>query len=250
MKLSEYIQINEAAMLVSRSMEKYTDIVIDEIFKLVEEHVTFAYFKKECHKLIIHSAFVSSPGFGEQKVECVLFVEDKATRGAFMDNNKAIFITIDKFIYDGLKKSDKIVIDHLRKSIKHELIHVLDIKTTKPGLKEKTIEKSNKIQRDKNTLIKQYHEEKEPKKKIELIRKIEAKMKEYYNQPIELEAYISTEADEAYNILRKKSRTKKNATDYLKNFTPQNELQKHWHEDPKIWKRFILTINKLIDRDF
>lgn len=249
MKLSDYLQINEAAMLVSRSMENYTDIVIDEIFKLVEEHVTFNYFKKECHKLVIHSAKVKNE-YNEQKVDAVLFVEDKATRGAFMDDNKAIFITIDKFIYDGLKKSDKTIIDHLKKSIKHELTHVLDPKTTKPGLKEKTLEKSNRIQTQKEELIKQYHEEKDPKKKIELVRKIEAKMKEYYNQPIELEAYISTEADEAYNILRKKSRTKKNATDYLKNFTPQNELQKHWHEDPKIWKRFILTINKLIDRDY
>lgn len=249
MKLSDYLQINEAAMLVSKSMENYTDIVIDEIFKLVEEHVTFNYFKKECHKLVIHSAKVTNK-HNEQKVDAVLFVEDKATRGAFMDDNKAIFITIDKVIYDGLKKSDKTIIDHLKKSIKHELTHVLDPKTTKPGLKEKTLEKSNKIQTDKNKLVSQYHEEKDPKKKIELVRKIEAKMKEYYNQPIELEAYISTEADEAYNIIRKKSRTKKNATDYLKNFTPQNELQKHWHEDPKIWKRFILTINKLIDRDF
>lgn len=249
MKLSDYLQINEAAMLVSRSMENYTDIVIDEIFKLVEEHVTFNYFKKKCHKLVIHSAKVKNE-YNEQKVDAVLFVEDKATRGAFMDDNKAIFITIDKFIYDGLKKSDKTIIDHLKKSIKHELTHVLDPKTTKPGLKEKTLEKSNRIQTQKEELIKQYHEEKDPKKKIELVRKIEAKMKEYYNQPIELEAYISTEADEAYNILRKKSRTKKNATDYLKNFTPQNELQKHWHEDPKIWKRFILTINKLIDRDY
>jgi molybdenum cofactor biosynthesis enzyme len=249
MKFNEYIQINEAAMLVSRSMEKYADIVLDKLFELVEEHVTFTYFKKECHKLIIHSAKVSNE-YNEKKVDAVIFVEDKATRGAFMDDNKAIFITIDKFIYDGLKKSDKTIIDHLKKSIKHELTHVLDPKTTKPGLKEKTLEKSNKIQREKNTLIKQYHEESDPKKKIELIRKIEAKMKEYYNQPIELEAYISTEADEAYNILRKKSKTKKNATDYLKNFTPQNELQKHWHNDPKIWKRFILTINKLIERDF
>lgn len=249
MKLSEYIKLDEAAMLVSRSMEKYTDIVMDELFKLVEEHVTFNYFKKECNKLVIHSSKVTNE-YNEQKVDAVLFVEDKATRGAFMDDNKAIFITIDKFIYDGLKKSDKTIIDHLKKSIKHELTHVLDVKTTKPGLKEKTLEKSNRIQIEKNKLVKQYHEEKDPKKKIELVRKIEAKMKEYYNQPIELEAYISTEADEAYNILRKKSRTKKNATDYLKNFTPQNELQKHWHEDPKIWKRFILTINKLIDRDY
>jgi len=249
MKLSDYLQINEAAMLVSRYMEKYTDIVMDEIFKLVEEHVTFNYFKKECHKLVIHSAKVTNE-YNEQKVDSVLFVEDKATRGAFMDDNKAIFITIDKFIYDGLKKFDKTIIEHLRKSIKHELTHVLDIKTAKPGLKEKTIEKSNRIYSQKEELVKQYHEEKDLKKKIELVRKIEAKMKEYYNQPVELEAYISTEADEAYNIIRKKSRTNKNATDYLKNFTPQNELQKHWHEDPKIWKRFILTINKLIDRDF
>ena len=249
MKLSDYLQINEAAMLVSKSMENYTDIVIDEIFKLVKERVTFNYFKKECHKLVIHSAKVKNE-YNEHKVDAVLFVEDKATRGAFMDDNKAIFITIDKFIYDGLKKSDKTIIDHLKKSIKHELTHVLDPKTTKPGLKEKTLEKSNRIYSQKEELVKQYHKENNPKKKIELVRKIEAKIKEYYNQPIELEAYISTEADEAYNILRKKSRTKKNATDYLKNFTPQNELQKYWHEDPKIWKRFILTINKLIDRDF
>ena len=249
MKLSEYIKLDEAAMLVSRSMEKYTDIVMDELFKLVEEHVTFNYFKKECHKLVIHSSKVTNE-YNEQKVDAVIFVEDKATRGAFMDDNKALFITVDKVIYDGLKKFDKTVIDHLKKSIKHELTHILDIKTTKPGLKEKTLEKSNRIQTEKEKLVKQYHEEKDPKKKIELVKKIEAKMKEYYNQPIELEAYISTEADEAYNILRKKSKTKKNATDYLKNFTPQNELQKHWYEDPKIWKRFILTINKLIDRDF
>lgn len=79
---------------------------------------------------------------------------------------------------------------------------------------------------------------------------IEDKINQYVKFPWELDAYISTEADEVFEEIKKKSRSKKDALYYLKNIKPTTPNQKVYKENEKLWKRFILHINKLIERDF
>lgn len=238
--------LTEASIQINKSMENFTDEVIKKLYELIDSHVTYNYFEKKLNQKEIYSGEIQSK-FGDKEVKVKLNVKD--SKYEFWIKDDVLWITISEDLYNDFKKGGN-EYKNVRRVILHELIHAIDPKINKPELKEKSqkvlkVFHSN-VEKLKKVIIysKDFDEKQNAKKDLEKL------FKEYYKFPWELDAYISTEAEEVFKDIKKKSRSKKDALNYLKNYTPENSLLKFYHEDPKVWKRFILSINKLIDRDF
>lgn len=237
--------LTEASIQINKSMENFADEVIKKLYELIDSHVTYNYFEKKLDKKEIYSGEIQSK-FSDKEVKVNLNIKDDDHNWA---HNNVIWLTISEDLYNDFKKGGN-KFKNIRRSVLHELIHIIDPKLNNPELKEKSYKViksfTDDVEKLKKIIIysKDFDEKQNAKNKLVKI------FKEYYKFPWELDAYISTEAEEVFKDIKKKSRSKKDALNYLKNYTPENSLLKLYHEDPKVWKRFILSINKLIDRDF
>jgi len=237
--------LTEASIQINKSMENFADEVIKKLYELIDSHVTYNYFEKKLHQKEICSGEIQSK-FGDKEVKVKLNIKDDDHNWA---HNNVIWLTISEDLYNDFKKGGN-KFKNIRSSVLHELIHIIDPKLNNPKLKEKSYKViksfTDNVEKLKKIIIysKDFDEKQNAKRDLEKL------FKEYYKFPWELDAYISTEAEEVFRDIKKKSRSKKDALNYLKNYTPENSLLKFYHEDPKVWKRFILSINKLIDRDF
>lgn len=239
--------LTEASIQINKSMEIFADEVIKKLYELIDSHVTYNYFEKKLDKKEIYSGEIQSK-FADKEVKVKLNI-DENSKYHFWIKDDILWITFSEDLYNDFKKGGN-EFKNVRRLILHELIHSIDPKLNKPELKEKSdkVIKSfrDNVEKLKKIIIysKDFDEKQNAKRDLEKL------FKEYYKFPWELDAYISTEAEEVFRDIKKKSRSKKDALNYLKNYTPENSLLKFYHEDPKVWKRFILSINKLIDRDF
>lgn len=247
MKFLQYL--NEASIEINQSMKNFTDNVLIELDKLVKKYVTFNFFRKECDKLIIYNGKINHK-FGDFKITVALNIVDKSTKGAGLTPDKILVIDFNKEQYQDFYNDNPKAYKDLEKIILHELVHVVDPKLNKPELKDKNYKQAISRNEKFDELIEKYVKEKDKKKKSEIRNELNSLIEKYYKFPWELDAIISTEAFNKFNEIKKKSKNRKEVLNYLKNVTPDNEILKLYHDDQKIWKRFILSINKLIDKEY
>lgn len=227
--------LTESAIILTPEMKDFSERTVDKLEEICYRFVTFPHFQREVSGKVILDEFVESK-YGTYKIKVRIKTPEKTQSEAVADvRNKEIIVYIDYENYKEFKKRK----EEFRKIINHELIHLVDPKFNKEELLTKNLDKIKKFNLELRDLYKSGDKE-----------KIDDKIKEYVKFPWEIDAYISTEADEVYEEIRKKSRMKKDALYYLKNLKPTTNNQKVYKESDKLWKRFILHINKLIERDF
>lgn len=227
--------LTESAIVLTQEMKDFSKRAVDKLDELCYRYVTFPHFQREVSGKVIFEEFVETK-YGTYKIKVRVKTPEKTQSEAVADvKNKEIIVYIDFENYKNFKTHKS----ELIKVINHELIHLIDPKFNKDELLTKNLDKIKKFNLEIRELFKSGDKE-----------KIDDKIKEYVKFPWEIDAYISTEADEVYEEIRKKSRMKKDALYYLKNLKPTTQNQKVYKENDKLWKRFILHINKLIERDF
>jgi len=247
MKFSEYL--SESAIVISDDMKKYTETVIKKILEIIKKHVTYAYFQKENHrKNVLHKNVDSKYGnYGISTFLLTYYTENSSNAYA---TDFEIFLTIRKEDYEKLKENDSKEIENLRVTILHELVHIVDPKFRMKGGEQKTktaISKNNKIL----DLYRQQLSQTESPEKIKEIRtEISKFIKAYYKFPWEIDAYISSQAEVEAEAIIKKSKNIHAALTYVKNYVPKGQAETFYHEEPEIWKRFILHLTKLIHKGF
>ena len=247
MKFSEYL--SESAIVISDDMKKYTNTVIKKILEIIKKHVTYTYFQKENHrKNILHKNVDSKYGnYGVSTFINTYYVENSPNAYA---TDFEIFLTIRKEDYEKLKENSPKEIENLRVTILHELVHIVDPKFRMKGGEQKTktaISKNNKIL---DLYRQQYNQTASPEKRKEIKGEISKFIKNYYKFPWEIDAYISSQAELESEAIIKKSRTVHDALTYVKNYVPKGQAEEFYHDEPEIWKRFILHLTKLIHKGF
>jgi septum formation topological specificity factor MinE len=96
----------------------------------------------------------------------------------------------------------------------------------------------------------QLSSEKDPEKIKILQDNISEIIKKYFKFDWEIDAYVSSEAQMIAEDILKKSRTKRDALEYIKNFVPDIPVLKFYKTQPTIWKRFIMHLTKIVERDY
>lgn len=227
--------LTESAIILTSEMKEFSEKALDKLEDLCYRYVTFPLFQREVSGKVIFEEVLYSK-YGNYNIKVRIKTPERTTTEAVADvKNKEIIIYIDFENYKHFKKKKS----ELLKVINHEIIHLVDPKFNKEELLTKNLDKIKKF----NLEIRDLYKNGTPEQ-------IDDKINQYVKFPWELDAYISTEADEVFEEIKKKSRSKKDALYYLKNIKPTTPNQKVYKENDKLWKRFILHINKLIERDF
>lgn len=246
MKFSEYL--SESAIMISSDMKTYAESAIKKIQDVVKECVTYNYFCKKYDKKSVFYKEVDSK-YGTFGVSTYIKIPiSKHSPSAQAGYLGTLDIYISKDEYENIDKKE--TIDHLRSAILHELVHIVDPKSRKTELKKSM---QNKI-RDFNIELKKNQkqlqsEENQEKRKI-IQDEISELIKKYFKFDWEIDAYISSEAEMIAEEILKKSRSKRDALEYIKNFVPDIPVLKFYNTQPTIWKRFIMHLTKIVERDY
>lgn len=248
MNFSQFL--NESAIMLTKDMKTFSDLLVDKLANLCYSYVTFPYFSRELNGKIILTRDIESD-FGTFSVKVVLKVVEDVKNEAVVDvDKKEIVIYIDKKNYNSFKNKDKDFLTEFKKIVRHELIHIVDPKLNKPELSTNAKGDIKNLNLTLKDLQKRLKNETDPKKREEIELDIDKNYDKYFKFPWEVDAFISTESEEVFEKILKKSRNKKDAYYYLKTLEPTNNVQKFYKKDQKLWKRFVLHINKLIEKEF
>lgn len=248
MNFSQFL--NESAIMLTKDMKTFSDLLVDKLASICYSYVTFPYFSREMNGKVILERDIESD-FGTFPVKVLLKIVENVKSEAVVDvDKKELTIYIDKKNYDSFKNKDKEFLESFKKIIRHELVHIVDPKLNKPELSTKAKSDIMNLNLSLKDLYKRLKNETDEKKREEIEADIEKNYDKYFKFPWEVDAFISTEAEEVFEKILKKSRNKKDALYYLKTLEPINHVQKFYKTEQKLWKRFILHINKLIEKEF
>lgn len=242
--------LNESAILLTKDMKIFSDLLVDKLVEICYSHVTFPYFLREMNGKVILEKEIEST-FGSFSVKVVLKISENVDNKAVVDvDKKKIVIYVDKKNYNSLKNKDPEIMKEFKKIIRHELIHIVDPKLNKPELSTKAANENKKLNNELVALTKKLNGETDKDKIREIELDIDKNYDKYFKFPWEVDAFISSEAEDVFERILKNSRMKKDALYYLKNLKPTTNAQKIYHKNEKLWKRFVLHVNKLIEREF
>lgn len=248
MNFSQFL--NESAIMLTKDMKTFSDLLVDKLADICYSYVTFPYFSREMNGKIILKRDIDSD-FGTFSINVILKIVENVKNEAVVDvDKKEVVIYVDKKNYDLFKSKNKDFISEFKKIVRHELVHIVDPKLNKSDLSTKAKGDIKNLNLTLKDLQKRLKNETDEKKREEIEIDIEKNYDKYFKFPWEVDAFISTEAEEVFEKILKKSRNKKDALYYLKTLEPINYVQKFYKKDQKLWKRFILHINKLIEKEF
>lgn len=246
MKFSEYL--SESAIMISNDMKAYAELAIKKIQEAVKECVTYNYFsKKYDRKNVLYKVVDSKYGsFGiSTYIKIPYSVNSPAATAGYESD---LYIYISKEIYESIDKKE--TLDDLRTAILHELVHIVDPKFKKIELEKTSKNKITQLNLELKDKRKQLSKEDDIEKKKIIQGEISDTIKKYLKFDWEIDAYVSSEAEMIAEEILKKSRTKRDALEYIKNFVPTDSTLKFYKTEPKIWKRFIMHLTKIVERDF
>ena len=251
MNFSEFIL--ESAIEINKSMKDYAENLLKKILKIVDEHVTYTYLKKELNNKHIFTDEIDTK-YGKFVVYSYLKFDTHhkalAGKGGQFKDENSIMLNLDEHDYNELKQRNKETISEHIRIIHHELVHIIDPKLNKPELLSKTKEQNKHHNLEVIRLKKELNTEKDPEKLKELEKELDSQIKKYYKFPWEIDAYISSEAEDYVQKILKFSRTKREALNYVKQMVPRTQVERIYLEDEIIKKRYIKYITKLIDKEF
>lgn len=247
MNFSQFL--NESAILLTKDMKIFSDLLVDKLVEICYSHVTYPYLTRQMDGKVVLEKEIDSK-FGKDLIKVRLKIKDTNKEAVADIDNKEIIVYVSKDNYEKFKAKNKEFLTEFRKIIRHELIHLVDPKLNKDGLKEKSKEQIENLNKELINLTKKLKVETDKDKIQEIENEIDKNYDLYFKFPWEVDAYISTEAEEVFERILKNSRMKKDALYYLKNIKPLNSVQKFYHKHEKLWKRFVLHINKLIEREY
>lgn len=257
MKFSEYL--SEGIIEITPSMKSYVKDVTEIILDMIDESVSWEDFKKdyitskEGSKLktgeSIWSRDVSSK-YGTEKIYTHLLLSGKNSLSGLINGKRIIFVYISEEDYKNLKKHKSSTITYIKDAILHELIHSVDPRKDKPEVHEKDKQTIRNYNKNKEDLRQKINSEKDPEKRMSLTAELKILINDYYKFPWEIDAYMSPSVHEVVSKILKKSKTKKDALNYLKNLTPETEVEKIYFDDEKIKRRYINSAVKLINKHY
>jgi hypothetical protein len=246
MKFSEYL--SESAIMISSDMREYVETAIKKIQNAVKGCVTYTYFCKKYDRKSVFYKIVESK-YGSFGISTIIRIPTNIhSPAASIGNFGSLEIYISKNDYENIDKKE--TVDHLTIAILHEIVHIVDPKDRKSELKKISQSKIREFNVELKKNQSQLSSEKDPEKIKILQDNISEIIKKYFKFDWEIDAYVSSEAQMIAEDILKKSRTKRDALEYIKNFVPDIPVLKFYKTQPTIWKRFIMHLTKIVERDY
>jgi len=252
--------------MLSEDMKKFSEeayVKISDTLADRELCKTYEDAKKLLDDKVIFERTVTHPKYGEESLSVKLtFDKDniKLFKAMFDNKSNVITVAIPEKIFDNIfntvenkfnwyKENAKVDREDILTSINHELVHAFDPKLKgEMGRKnfKKAVKQSKRMSRLQGLLDNGYSEELEDELKMV--------SDKFDLTPWEIDAFISSEAesrvkkDFANMISRGVSR--KNFQKIYSTIKPSTTIEKLYYKYPKIWKRYLQHLYKLIDQKF
>lgn len=260
MNLSFSEWLNEGAISISLSMEEFAE----KTFKHLESNIkkyqgNFDVIKRNLQDKILYHGEVENGKFGSKRIICRLDLTQAKGSGTYIIDKNTVYLHFTeagvKAIFDNTKNYDNVK-EEVEKTVKHELVHAFDPKLSKVRMPESEKFK-NKVQAIHNKLEDQFtklHGEDSDslsnEEKDKLQKELDRQLAAYAKYPWEVDAYMSTEADQRVSKFIKAGNSYNDVKKRIANLNPVSTIEKIYNGSPKLWKRYISLIYKLASEKF
>lgn len=246
----------EGAISISSDMTEFAEKAFDELEKRVHFfHGDPDVVDRNMSEKILNHGSIKNGKFGEFKGYCK-FVMTKGQRNAGFDTNKNVVRVYlkDRDIVSIFTKNDNYqnVKDFFLKSVKHELVHAFDpkVKNLTKTKKEKIDEVNKKIVSFHKKLFPDGIDNLTPEERQKLEKEFNVELEKYAKYPWEVDAYMSTEAEEKVARLVKSGQSFNTIKRRIENIQPSSDIEKIYYNSSKLWKRYLSLIYKLLEAAF